>query len=159
MESEKKSFVKFYIYLFITLLIMGIIFFFSSQPSGESEASSDLLVDFLEKLFGRSFSADVYEIIVFLVRKGAHFSEYLLLGLFFSLMIKERRTFLGKELVLSTIVCSLYALSDEIHQQFVSGRSGELRDVCIDASGVFLGCFLVWIFSRKKRELAGIQQG
>ena len=39
----------------------------------------------------------------------------------------------------------LYAASDEFHQKFVSGRSCEIRDVCIDTLGVLFGNLLVII--------------
>ena len=35
-----------------------------------------------------------------------------------------------------------YAVSDEIHQSFVSGREGALRDVGIDSVGVVIGAVL-----------------
>ena len=152
MKTKKKSYIRFYLFLFITLLLMGMIFFFSAQPSNVSEESSGFLVELIEKALGRPFSGRTLETIVFLVRKTAHFSEYLLVGLFFSLTLNEKRTFHGKEFAFSVLICSLYAVSDEIHQHFVPGRSGELRDVCIDAAGAFLGCFLVFSFTGRKNH-------
>jgi len=47
-----------------------------------------------------------------------------------------------------------YAVSDELHQWFVEGRSCELRDVGIDTMGVILGtCFyngVSMLWDRKK---------
>lgn len=43
----------------------------------------------------------------------------------------------------------LYAVSDELHQWFVEGRSCELRDVGIDTTGVILGTSLYRICHRK----------
>lgn len=37
----------------------------------------------------------------------------------------------------------LYACSDEYHQTFVSGRSGELKDVMIDTTGVLIGAVII----------------
>lgn len=39
----------------------------------------------------------------------------------------------------------LYACSDEFHQRFVPGRSGEFRDVVIDTAGVLIGIAIVLI--------------
>ena len=41
--------------------------------------------------------------------------------------------------VIALIICCLYSISDEYHQTFVPGRSGEVRDVCVDTSGALLG--------------------
>lgn len=45
-------------------------------------------------------------------------------------------------LKLSILICMLYACSDEIHQLFVSGRSGKVLDVCIDTFGSLMGIFI-----------------
>ena len=37
----------------------------------------------------------------------------------------------------------LYAISDEIHQYFVPGRSAEIRDVLIDVLGANIGILLI----------------
>ena len=42
------------------------------------------------------------------------------------------------------VVGTLYAASDEIHQLFVPGRSGQLRDVLLDSDGVAAGILLAW---------------
>ena len=72
-----------------------------------------------------------------LVRKAAHFSEYALLGFFMGLQWVRKdgrsRFFLPEGLCLGA------ALVDEGIQLFVSGRAGQLRDVCIDLAGSTLG--------------------
>ena len=151
MRAKSTHPVRFILFLTITLLLAGTIFFLSSQPKEASEASSDILVVLLEKILGRTFPGESLETVVFWIRKSAHFTEYLLLGLFFSLTVREKCPFSGKVFVICGILCACYALSDEIHQHFVPGRSCELRDMCIDAAGALLGCFLVWIFSRRKK--------
>ena len=40
---------------------------------------------------------------------------------------------------------ALYAATDEIHQLFVPGRSGEIRDVCLDSLGVITGIIILLI--------------
>ena len=44
---------------------------------------------------------------------------------------------------ISFIICFLYASSDEFHQLFVPGRSGQVTDIFIDLIGVVLGLLLV----------------
>jgi VanZ family protein len=66
-----------------------------------------------------------------ILRKGAHMTEYAILAL---LLFRA----LGSEL--HAFVFGLaYAISDEIHQLFVSGRHGSPVDVTIDAAGLLLG--------------------
>ena len=37
--------------------------------------------------------------------------------------------------LISCIICFLYAISDEIHQNFIPGRSGGVKDILIDIFG------------------------
>ena len=46
----------------------------------------------------------------------------------------------------------LYACSDEIHQTFVAGRSGEVLDVLIDTVGGSLATILYYLIYRRKKH-------
>ena len=48
-----------------------------------------------------------------------------------------------EKISISLLVGILYAISDEIHQKFVPGRSCQITDVMIDSLGVTLGIFLL----------------
>lgn len=119
----------------ISLCIMGSIFGFSNQTSQESSSLSlqlaKLLLPFIE-----------LDVAHFLIRKLAHFTIYAALG--FS--IYRSFCFLFKQKPSIFFVCMLivilYAGLDEFHQLFVSGRSGEWRDVFIDSCGGLLGSSL-----------------
>lgn len=66
-----------------------------------------------------------------ILRKGAHLTEYAILG---ALLLRA----LGREL--PALAAGLaYAVSDEIHQAFVPGRNARLLDVVFDALGVLAG--------------------
>jgi hypothetical protein len=69
-----------------------------------------------------------------LLRKLAHASEYALLGL---LLVRA----LGRQ-YLALVLGIAYAVTDELHQHFISGRTGAPVDVAIDALGVALGVLL-----------------
>lgn len=96
-----------------------------------------------------------------IVRKLAHFSIYTLLGFFtinYALAcekgngrcytneqcspIQSKRS-RNKIILYSWLFGTLYAVTDEIHQFFVPGRSCEIRDVCIDSLGVLTGIIFV----------------
>lgn len=65
------------------------------------------------------------------LRKGAHLTEYAILGL---LLMRA----LGRELP-ALLVGVAYAASDELHQHFVAGRHGSPVDVAIDTAGLAIG--------------------
>ena len=53
---------------------------------------------------------------------------------------------LGKNKIgIAFLIGFLYAISDEIHQMFSSGRSARVFDVCIDSCGVAFGIFLTFL--------------
>ena len=76
----------------------------------------------------------------------------------FLAVISYEKLLFAMRLAISCTVCLLYAASDEIHQLFVPGRSGEVRDVMIDFSGAVLGIalsmlvFLLICRIKKKRN-------
>ena len=69
------------------------------------------------------------------LRKGAHFTEYAILG---ALLLRA----LGRE-VLAVTTGALYAASDELHQHFVPGRHASPFDVLLDTAGVALGVYVL----------------
>lgn len=76
--------------------------------------------------------------IEFPVRKVAHMTEYAILALLLLGMItKDRIT--RKQLLAVICLVAAYAATDEYHQLFVPGRSGQVRDVVIDTVGGTLG--------------------
>ena len=53
---------------------------------------------------------------------------------------------INKKYLLAFLICVIYAISDEIHQLFVPGRAGQVRDVLIDSAGSLLGIIIVMAF-------------
>jgi VanZ family protein len=53
-------------------------------------------------------------------------------------------------LVVAWTVTVLYAISDEVHQTFVPGRSGRALDVLIDACGALLVGVVLWTVRRPR---------
>ena len=70
-----------------------------------------------------------------ILRKGAHMTEYAILGL---LLLRA----LGRELPALALGIG-YAITDEIHQHFVGGRHASPVDVLIDTAGVAIGIFVL----------------
>lgn len=85
-----------------------------------------------------------FGVIDLLVKKGGHFTVYWLLAL--ACLRGMGDTPQGRWLVVGW--CLLYAISDEVHQSFVSGRNAAVVDVMIDMTGVL---FAVWLYHHFKR--------
>ena len=83
-----------------------------------------------------------------MLRKLAHFTEFAVLGFLLAHCLRVR---IARPL-LAGLLC---ALADETIQTFVAGRSGELRDVWIDLSGVAAAAALVYCI----RFLRGRKKG
>ena len=84
----------------------------------------------------------------YLVRKSAHITEYFILAILTISLLKEYITNYKLIYILSIFICFIYAITDEIHQYFVVGRTAIFKDVIIDTTGSLL---LVIILVIKKK--------
>lgn len=73
----------------------------------------------------------------YLVRKMAHFSEYMLLGFWLGLFFTQENG--HSRFFLSELLCATVAVCDELLQWLPGGRSPQIADVCVDVSGATLG--------------------
>lgn len=106
---------------FPALLIMIVIFAFSSQPG-----------DNLPSFRGWDY----------LAKKGGHFTGYGLLALSYFHLLKYNK----KQYRLAWLLALAYAATDEFHQSFVPGRHASIFDVLIfDNLGAV---FALWFYSR-----------
>lgn len=140
----------------ITLSLMGFIFYMSAQNSTESSGTSQKVIVFVLKIFMRDFEsiseierAELISSLQFIVRKSAHFSVYALLGAFSYLSVATYKSIpFYLRSGIGAMICLVYAISDEIHQYFVPGRSCEIRDVCIDFCGALLAVTLLSVVAK-----------
>lgn len=129
---------------------MAVIFYLSHQPgSASSDLSSGVvaaLLNFIDQV-APNLELNVESFHTF-VRKNAHFMAYLFLSLL-SLNAWKSSGFRGwKQLFLGFGMCVLFAVTDEIHQLFIEGRSGEARDVLIDSTGAAVGVVVYMIAAK-----------
>ncbi len=123
---------------------MTMIFLFSNQPGGGSGALSRLVMSYLARV-GIDFQAWFGENAVWVLRKCAHFTEYMIL--FFLLFVAlETHLVARKARWWALLGVFLYASSDEFHQLFIPGRVGDVVDVMIDTSGGCMGLLLLTVF-------------
>lgn len=137
---------------------MVFIFIQSALPSDLSGAESGAIVQLLVRLLRIPESG--WETLSLWIRKMAHFTEYFALGMSLCLTAKHSGTdrkcsrenaagaLTGAGMACAWGVGAFYAVTDEIHQYFVAGRSCEIRDMGIDAAGVLCGVLLIYGIGR-----------
>jgi VanZ family protein len=113
------------------LLLMGVIFFVSDQPSLNSGLGAIDLIG----------------------RKLIHFGEYALLTfLWWRALVTV--TSPGRAALLAFLLASGYAATDEYHQTFVEGRHGSPVDWLIDSAGAALAALRLRTARRRDRVAA-----
>lgn len=132
------------ILIILTIIWMLIIFWFSSQNSTQSSGTSQKVIKAVLKIVSNVEQEQeniIVEQMQHIVRKMAHFSIYMIGGI---LLINLVSTYTAKKAwMYAWLIGTMYAITDEIHQYFVPGRSCEIRDVVIDSSGVIIGIVIV----------------
>ena len=106
------------------VLWMGLIFLGSSFPG--APISTDFWVNFL-------------------THKAVHLFEYSVLAVLFA-RLNARGSFSRSSALSALGLSILYAITDEFHQTFVTGRTGVWTDVVIDGLGAAAG---LWLFRKR----------
>lgn len=144
---------------------MAVIFLFSAQTGDASSQTSGGIVSRIVALVYPGFDSlsaaeqlavlDVWQTIV---RKGAHFCAYALLGALVANAIRTYNFSGHLRWGIPVAVSAVYAVTDEIHQFFVPGRSCQIVDVCIDTAGAAFGTamFALAVFLIGKRRKKSI---
>lgn len=146
--------------MFIFLIVWMIaIFLFSNMDSNSSNSKSQatihLTIDTVLKITNKIGLTHKYpsmarkeEVVMKLnkpLRKVAHASIYCFLAIIILTILRLYRlktNYLG---VITLFLCFIFAMTDEFHQTFILGRTGQLSDVVIDTLGSTLG-ILLWFF-------------
>lgn len=135
---------------------MLLIFYLSNQPASVSSNTSGSFIRIIIDIFIEDFESldalkqeALYEQLQFIVRKTAHFTLYFILGIFsFASFATYNSPPLAIRSLVSFVICVLYSASDEVHQLYIPGRSGEIRDVLIDSSGSLLAVVILYFIAR-----------
>ncbi len=163
-------------YLIATLIVMAFIFFQSSLQGPVSGNESGVFVEIIAKILKVTPDEGFH----FTIRKLAHFTEYAILGITLGLLVWSPsnkaatehsnsadhldETIASGEVILpqfrtgfiAWLIGSVYAVTDELHQYLVPGRSCQVNDMLIDSAGVFFGVLLTGIlllFIRRTRRV------
>lgn len=144
--------------IILVIIWMITIFYFSHQEgTGSSNTSKKISIAIVNILdikneMPKEQKQEIVKAIEPIIRKLAHYTLYMLGGI---LIINCINAYIKKDSEIvkySAIIGVLYAISDEIHQLFVSGRSGKIADVIIDSIGIFTG-ITVYLFVKKIIEI------
>ena len=156
------------IFIVLTIIWMVVIFAFSAKNAEESGQESGrlgltiggLIVSNFDELSDEEKLAFA-EKIDHPIRKAAHATEYAILGFLATGAVYTLSFKWYVNGLISWGIATLYAASDEIHQLFVPGRSGEFKDVCIDSAGALVGVIIgAAIFSAYyRRKQKAVPQG
>ena len=136
---------------------MAAIFWFSAQNGVKSENMSGSVA---LKVFGVLHngaeppqSATFMETLNTFIRKTAHFTIYFILGFCVTHAVRQVKLNGRYIFLISLILSSFYAATDEWHQYFVPGRECRWQDWLIDTSGILLGvCVTLFIAKIKKNH-------
>ncbi len=134
------------IYIILTILLMGIIFYMSNQPASISLSLSKDIEEILKNI---PIVGNVLSDILnsprsqFIIRKSAHLLLYCFLSIISFVAIYEIKRDKQMAILLSFLGTFIYACSDEIHQLFIPGRGSQIMDVGIDSIGAIIGLALV----------------
>lgn len=87
------------------------------------------------------------------LRKCAHASVYFVLSiLMLYATITTYKAYHEQTIKIYSITilfCFIYACTDEYHQTFILGRTGQLKDVLIDTLGATIGCLIFYTINKK----------
>ena len=144
--------------LFILLIFwMGLIFFFSAKPAVQSAKMSTSVGKMIGRVVVPEFEewSDTKQD-AFAVRKSAHACEYAALSVLFFVNYKKKSRKIKQIVGMSALSTALYAVTDEIHQLFVPGRSGQITDVILDSCGGLIGAVLsaiiLYLIRKRKKD-------
>lgn len=151
---------------------MLLIFLLSAQSADQSAALSGanlrvvaaVLDAAMQTLGAAALSGEAVGGLHTVIRKAAHFTAYLVLGvLTVRAVVVSRgdagvteppqtrvRQWVRRPGLVAMLIATAYAATDEVHQVFVPGRSAEFTDVLLDSLGALVGIWLYLAWHRRQ---------
>lgn len=145
-EINNKINLKKVISWILVILWMITVFCFSSQVGDESKATSGNTIRRIVLFFNTNISEykleEIVELLQPFTRKLAHFTIYTIGGFILYNLNNKYDNSKKRKIAFSFLLGLMYAITDEIHQYFVPGRSCRIFDVFVDSCGVITGILL-----------------
>lgn len=153
--SHCQKFLKYW----LPALLWMVVIFSGSSDAKSYQHSSRFLEPFLHWLLPDMAQA-LTQAIHFVMRKCAHMTEYGLLAWLCWRAIRQPQKdrpqpWNWSDAGLALGLVAIYACSDELHQYFVPGRTGQASDVAVDMAGAIVGLALLWAY-QQTRERGGL---
>lgn len=151
------------VWILISIFWIGFIFFNSTRTATESSEASNTLLNLAQDILA-VFRINIDSgILSSLIRKGAHFFEFFILGIlihksimsFYETNKFEEFVFIIqislKFFSLAVLcICLFIAITDEHIQGYIDGRAKSVVDVFIDFAGSTTAIILMWFYNKKK---------
>ena len=149
--------------VFTAALIACIAFIFSNSMAvaAVSEQSSGRVLQLMQAVLRRLGHPGLADrLTMHIVRKLAHFCEYMLEGFLLMLCMRVYSRHPLRPITVPMLGGVLTALTDETIQLFSDGRSGQVTDVWLDSAGAMTGILTAlvllalckWLYHQMKRS-------
>lgn len=136
-----------------SLFCFMVIYLFSNQDGSQSHELSngvlDKIAEGMQLVFGKALNNIDTD---YWIRKLAHFGIYFILGIFLTIFAMSFSGSFRIKLLSIILVGGLYAITDEIHQKFIPGRTASAKDVLIDSIGVLAGALITFAVIRLMKD-------
>lgn len=149
------------ILIWIPAIVMAMVIFgFSKQDGEESSGLSYKAADMILTVCDKAGIVDyndnnrdsMIEAVQFPIRKAAHMTEYAVLSVLVMLALIVDGIKGIRLPVIATIIAVAFAATDELHQRYVPGRYGCVRDVLIDAAGSIIGLVIAYVLYKNMHK-------
>ena len=155
MEINKKQI----FYIALIIIWMAVVFAFSNEPAEKSSKASGSITEKVVQAItkdNKKITQSQKDTIETVIRKCAHFTLYAIGGILIANFINTTGTSNKYLIIYSILFAFAYAISDEVHQLLVPGRSGEIKDIVIDTAGATCGVMifksLVNVKNRRRKQ-------
>ena len=134
------------IYIVLIIVVILSIYLFSSMNWKDTNSVSkgiiykgiEIVEGFTHKEYNKK---SIVNKLNYPIRKCAHFTLFLLLGVCIYLLLNAFN--INNRFILSIILCIVFAILDETHQMFSLGRSSSILDILIDSMGSIVGIMII----------------
>uniref|UniRef100_UPI0040267DCC VanZ family protein n=1 Tax=Lachnospira sp. TaxID=2049031 RepID=UPI0040267DCC len=142
------------ILIWLPAIVMAMVIFGFSKQDGEESSglsykAADIILTVCDKAgivdYNENNMESMIEAVQFPIRKAAHMTEYAVLAILVMIALIVDGIKGIKLPIISAVIATAFAATDEFHQVFVPGRYGCVRDVLIDAAGSVIGLAITYV--------------
>jgi len=132
---------RFEAFFWWTLALLWAALIFGASTGAFSASLTARILTHLFQVLHVHVSPETFDRVHFLVRKGAHMTEYAIFALLLYRAFRPEHRFCwsGRTALYVVLVAGIYSLTDEFHQSFVPNRTSSLVDCGIDTMGALIG--------------------